>query len=78
MMTRFLMAVATLAALPACVPTTPSHLVAPADPIQPVRALRYATVGAGIRSYRPVDPKDWRELNRSVGPQAGQGDPGGR
>jgi hypothetical protein len=25
---------------------------------------------AGVKTYDVVEPKDWRELNRSVGPRA--------
>ena len=25
-------------------------------------------VGAGAATFRPAEPKDWRELNRRVGP----------
>lgn len=73
-MTRILVAIGALGGLSACVPTTlPTYLAAPADPRLQVRAPRYATVTGGIQEFRPVDPKDWRELNRAVGPQSGQG-----
>jgi hypothetical protein len=52
-----------------CVPSSPSPwLVQPADPDIPVRSPRYATVTGGVKDYRVVEPKDWRELNRQVGP----------
>ncbi len=57
-------------ALGACVPTTPSYLVAPADPAIGTRSPRYATVTGGVRNYNVVDPLDWRELNRRVAPGA--------
>jgi hypothetical protein len=58
--------------LGACAPSTPNYLVAASDPAVPGRGPRYATVTAGVRDYKPVGPRDWRELNREVAPQAGQ------
>jgi hypothetical protein len=55
-------------ALSACVPTTPPHLAAPANPTLGGRAPRYSAVTAGVRHYGVVDPLDWRELNRRVAP----------
>ncbi|WP_046867841.1 hypothetical protein [Microvirga massiliensis] len=56
--------------LGACMPAAPPHyLSAPADSSIPGRPLAYAPVMAGVRNYDAVEPKDWRELNRSVGPQ---------
>jgi len=59
-------------AIGACVPATPHYLVAASDPSIPGRGPRYATVTGGVKEYRPVDPQDWRELNRAVAPQPGQ------
>lgn len=57
-------------ALGACsVAPVPTHLARPADPDARVPAARYQSVTSGIASLRPVEPKDWRELNRSVGPE---------
>ncbi|HKH33521.1 MAG TPA: hypothetical protein VKA80_05050 [Beijerinckiaceae bacterium] len=56
----------------ACVPATPHYLTAASDPSISGRGPRYATVTAGVRDYRPVGPRDWRELNREVAPQPGQ------
>ena len=58
--------------LGACVPATPHYLVAASDPSIPGRGPAYATVTAGVRDYKPVSPRDWRELNREVAPQPGQ------
>ncbi|MCC2650956.1 MAG: hypothetical protein K0R61_2255 [Microvirga sp.] len=60
------------AALAACVPATPSYLVAAADPAIPSPGPRYATVTAGVKDYQPLGPRDWRELNRQVAPGSGQ------
>lgn len=56
-------------ALGACSATVPDHLARPADPNARVPALSYRSVTAGAATYRPADPKDWRELNRDVGPK---------
>lgn len=73
-MTRFFAACAALAGLSACVPTTPpTYLTAPADPRLQLRSPGYTTVTAGVQKFDVVDPKDWREMNRAVGPQSGQG-----
>lgn len=59
----------------ACVPTAPPPwLVQPADPQLGNKSPRYVSVTAGVKKFGVVEPKDWRELNRAVGPQ---GSPGG-
>ncbi|GJE02962.1 hypothetical protein [Methylobacterium isbiliense] len=64
-------------ALGGCVSITPpAWLVAPADPTVPVRDPVYSTVTAGVKDFRVVEPKDWREQNRGVGPADGAGDHG--
>jgi len=47
----------------------PDYLARPADPNVNVPAPAYQTVTAGSTVLRPAEPKDWRELNRRVGPQ---------
>jgi hypothetical protein len=54
--------------LGACLPATPSYLTVSADPSADIRPVRYTTVTAGVRVYDVVEPLDWRELNRRVGP----------
>lgn len=49
--------------------TAPEHLVRPADPDAPVPAVAYRSVTAGAATLRPVEPMNWRELNRRVGPK---------
>lgn len=57
-------------ALGACsVAPVPVYLAQPADPNARVPALSYQSVSAGLTSMRPAEPKDWRDLNRRVGPQ---------
>ncbi len=57
-------------ALAACTPVPPpAFLSAPADPAIKVRDVRVTSATAGIEAYKVVEPKDWRELNRAVGPQ---------
>lgn len=56
--------------LGACsVAPVPVHLARPADPGARVPAVAYQSVTAGVRSMRPAEPTNWRELNRRVGPQ---------
>lgn len=57
-------------ALGACSATVPDHLARPADPNARVPAITYRSVTAGAASFRPAEPKDWRELNRQVGPKS--------
>ncbi len=58
-------------ALGACSLTpVPEYLAKPADPNVRVPALQYRSVTAGAASFRPAEPKDWRELNRRVGPKS--------
>jgi hypothetical protein len=40
----------------------------PADPSAPVPPARYAPVISGTKSYRPVEPVPWGNVNRSVAP----------
>lgn len=49
--------------------TTDAFLLAPADPSTAGRRLHYAPVTAGLKRFDVVDPKDWIELNKAVGPQ---------
>lgn len=57
-------------ALGACsLAPVPDHLARPADPTVKVPAASYRSVTAGTSTLRPAEPKDWRELNRRVGPQ---------
>ncbi len=58
-------------ALGACsVAAVPDHLARPADPNVRVPALTYRSVTAGAASFRPAEPRDWRDLNRRVGPKS--------
>lgn len=40
----------------------------PADPSAPVPPARYAPVISGAKSYRPVEPVPWGNVNRSAAP----------
>lgn len=56
-------------ALGACsVAPVPEYLARPADPSIEVPVAAYRSVTAGAAALRPVEPGDWRELNRRVGP----------
>lgn len=58
-------------ALGACsLASVPEHLAKPSDPNIRVPTTDYRSVTAGAAMLRPVEPKDWRELNRRVGPQS--------
>lgn len=47
----------------------PEYLARPADPTIKVPVTAYRSVTDGTATLRPAEPKDWRELNRRVGPQ---------
>ena len=57
-------------ALGACTATVPDHLARPAGPSVRVPGLAYRSVTAGAATFRPTEPKDWRDLNRQVGPKS--------
>jgi hypothetical protein len=44
------------------------QIPAVADPAFPVARVRYAPVMAGYQHHMPVQPANWRELNRRVAP----------
>jgi uncharacterized lipoprotein YmbA len=70
MLPRPLLMSALALALGACSANqVPTYLARPADPDIRVPAQRYQSVSAGTASLRPAEPKDWRELNRRVGPR---------
>ena len=48
----------------------------PSDPGERVPRFTYKSVTAATKSYRPVDPLPWDELNRRVAPRPKQ-DPAG-
>jgi hypothetical protein len=39
----------------------------PDEPV-PVPAQPYRSIAAGIKSYRPVEPRPWGQINRQVAP----------
>jgi hypothetical protein len=39
----------------------------PDDPVK-VRPLRYEAIGAGNKSYRPIEPMPWGDVNTRVAP----------
>lgn len=57
---------------------TDAFLLAPADPNAAGRHLHYAPVTAGLKRFDVVDPKDWIELNKAVGPQGSRKGEGGK
>lgn len=46
----------------------PAHSASPDNPGAPVPSDRYRSVMSGTRSYRPVEPLPWGDVNRRVGP----------
>lgn len=48
-------------------------LLDPADPNRVGRPPHYASVTSGLKRFGVVEPKDWLELNRAVGPRTGGG-----
>ena len=57
---------------------SPAKAASPDDPRAPVPAERYLPVLKGTRSYRPVEPLPWGDVNRRVDPQAGRRKPAAR
>ncbi len=54
-------------------PAWPSAGPLPDGPV-PVPPSHYESVGAGTRSYRPVEPMPWGDVNRRVAPPASDHD----
>jgi len=48
------------------------HAASPDDPGAPAPSARYSPVTSGTKSYRPVEPLPWGDVNRRVTPQAKQ------
>ncbi len=48
----------------------------PADPAAGVPPTRYSPVISGTKSYRPVEPLPWGDVNRRVMPKDAQPAPG--
>jgi len=68
-MRRLLVFIFPALALAAC-SAVPPYLEKPADPSQRIAPLRYTPVAAETKTYRPVGPKGWEELNRRVAPKS--------
>jgi len=49
----------------------PAHSASPDDPAAPVPSARYQSVISDAKSYRPVDPLPWGDVNRRVAPKDG-------
>jgi hypothetical protein len=48
---------------------TGAQAASPADPGAPVKANRYSPVTSGTKSYRPVEPLPWGDVNKRVAPK---------
>lgn len=70
MLTRPLIALISLFALTAWRDGEPEWPVVGPLPDEPGHAARYTydPVGKGTRSYRPIDPMPWGDVNRRVAP----------
>ena len=49
-------------------PDVPAGKHAPANPNAPVKATHYSGTLSGFQPHWPVEPLDWKELNRRVTP----------
>jgi hypothetical protein len=61
-----------------CAPDGPAMLLAPADPRIATRWRAPPSPVAGLKRLMPVDPKNWRELNRDAMPSDGMNGMGGQ
>lgn len=68
-MRRTLIAITLASALSACA-TPPPYLERPADPSAKIPRVGYQPVAGETKTYRPVNPKGWEELNRRVTPKS--------
>jgi len=48
------------------------HAASPDDPGAPAPSARYRPVTSGTKTYRPVEPLPWGDVNRRVAPQPQQ------
>lgn len=48
-----------------------AHSAGPDDPEAPVPPAQYRSVISGTKSYRPVEPLPWGDVNRRVAPKHG-------
>lgn len=48
----------------------PAYLERPADPSVKVPRLGYPSVAGETKTFRPVGPKGWEDLNRRVAPKS--------
>lgn len=55
--------------LAACA-SVPNYLDRPSDPSVKTKPVKYSPVAAETKTYRPVGPKGWEELNRRVVPRS--------
>lgn len=46
-----------------------AHAASPDDPRAPVPPNRYGPITSGTKSYRPVEPLPWGDVNRRVMPE---------
>ena len=68
MRTMLMLGVLALSGMPAGAQSS-AFLLAPANPENHGSGPRYSSVTAGLKRYDVVEPKNWIDLNRAVGPQ---------
>jgi starvation-inducible outer membrane lipoprotein len=67
---RRLLAFTLLASTLSACASVPAYLEKPSDPSVKVPRVGYQPVAGGTKTYRPVGPKGWEDLNRRVGPKS--------
>lgn len=68
-MRRLLAFIFLASTLSACA-VVPAYLEKPADPSVKVPRVGYQPVAGETKTYRPVGPKGWEDLNRRVTPKS--------
>ncbi|MCC2096804.1 MAG: hypothetical protein KDJ29_07920 [Hyphomicrobiales bacterium] len=63
---------ATLSGCASALPEVPLGRQDPSNPYARTKAFAYRHALAGFQPHRPVEPLDWKMLNRRVTPGAGQ------
>ena len=67
---RRLLTFTLLASMLSACASVPAYLEKPADPSVRVPRVGYQPVTGETKTYRPVGPKGWEDLNRRVAPKS--------
>jgi len=76
-MAKIILAALTGLVMAGGMPDAPSDLLAPADPARETNWSPPASPTTGLYPFMPVDPKDWRQMNRDVAPVPEKSSKGG-